>query len=117
MTSTFVRGLAGVAGAVALVITCTGCQEAKSVIVVNECGREIQANADDVADISIDPEWTPLAPGARKDIRQISDQNSEVFIWVRASATDEPIDFSVPVEVPSGADIVVRLRGDRCPVA
>ena len=56
MTSTIVRGLAGVAATLALVITCTACQQAKSVIVVNECGREVEADANDVADMSIDPE-------------------------------------------------------------
>ena len=68
----FARGVAGVVGAFALTVTCTACQKAKSVIAVNECGRDVQADASSIADMSIDPEWTPLAPGDRKDIRQIS---------------------------------------------
>lgn len=83
-------------------------------IIGNECGREVQATASDLP-TSQDPEWVTLAAAAREDIRQIVDDATEVLVSVRASATDDPINLSLPVDASSEADIKVTLRGDRCP--
>lgn len=107
-----------------VIFVLTGCQQALNIGAVNNCGRSIEINANELPDLP-DLEWVSLSEGASKYLGSASTSAERIYFWVRLPGDGQSKQFDIAVrelaEPSSDAryetrvDREIVLGGEKCP--
>ena len=99
-----------------------GCEDAIEVGAVNDCGRTVEARADDVGPGGSTVSWKTLTPGARRQLVAASTTATRLYFEVRTDNDETTLTrFDVATAnlprapADSGYKVEIQLTGDRCP--